>query len=199
MTSKKKRLPSAYQEVEYIECTGAQYIKTNYIPQEFDSIKCIFSMSEFYQSNSINWTLFSAGIGTYQLIVLLTKNTWVDGAYYKYFASGDASKFTFRPNIDTKYEMDINSNGMISCNGHTVRSNYQNAVNTPLYLMMRANNTSPFKGKIYNFSIINHGISMINLVPCYRKSDGEIGMYDTVSKTFFTNAGTGTFLKGADV
>lgn len=38
-----------------------------------------------------------------------------------------------------------------------------------------------------------------NFIPCYRKSDGEIGMYDTVSKTFYTNAGTGTFLKGEDV
>lgn len=43
------------------------------------------------------------------------------------------------------------------------------------------------------------GAKEAEFVPCYRKSDGEIGMYDTVSKTFYTNAGTGTFLKGADV
>lgn len=36
-------------------------------------------------------------------------------------------------------------------------------------------------------------------VPCYRKSDGEIGMYDLVSNSFFTNAGSGTFEKGNDV
>ena len=38
-----------------------------------------------------------------------------------------------------------------------------------------------------------------DLVPCYRKSDGVIGMYDTVRKTFLMNAGSGTFTKGADV
>lgn len=201
MASKKKesRLPSAYQEVGYIESTGTQYIKTNYIPQNLDSIKCLFSMSEFYLSTSTNWTLFSAGTGTYQLILLLTNNGRFNGAYYKYFTSGAASQFDFRPEIDTKYEIDINSNGIISCNGCTARSNYQNAVNTPLYLMMRANNTSPFKGKFYNFSIINNGINMIDLVPCYRKSDEEIGMYDLVSQNFFTNAGTGVFSKGNDV
>lgn len=36
-------------------------------------------------------------------------------------------------------------------------------------------------------------------IPCYRKSDGEIGMYDLVSNSFFTNAGSGTFEKGNDV
>ena len=36
-------------------------------------------------------------------------------------------------------------------------------------------------------------------IPCYRKSDSEPGMYDLVSKMFFTNAGTGEFLVGPDV
>ena len=29
-----------------------------------------------------------------------------------------------------------------------------------------------------------------------RNSDGVLGMYDTVSQQFFTNAGTGTFIAG---
>ena len=194
----KKRLPSAYQEVEYIESTGTQYIKTNYIPQKFDSIKCLFSMSEFYTSKSTHWTLFSAGTDTHQLIVLLAKDD-VDGAYYKYFARGDAPRFNFYPNINIKYEINIDSNGIISCNNYTAQSRYQGAVDTPLYLMERANKSSPFKGKIYNFIISNNEINVLHLIPCYRKSDGEIGMYDTVAKTFLTNQGTGTFLKGADV
>lgn len=38
-----------------------------------------------------------------------------------------------------------------------------------------------------------------NMIPCYRKSDGEIGMYDTINNIFYTNFGTGSFLKGNDV
>ena len=38
-----------------------------------------------------------------------------------------------------------------------------------------------------------------DLVPCYRKSDNVIGMYDIVRKTFLTNVGTGSFTKGANV
>lgn len=36
-------------------------------------------------------------------------------------------------------------------------------------------------------------------IPCYRKSDGEIGLYEKYTDQFLTNQGTGTFTKGADV
>ena len=53
--------------------------------------------------------------------------------------------------------------------------------------------------RIYKYSVEYDGDLIQNLIPCYRKSDNEPGMYDTVSKTFFTNSGTGTFLVGNDV
>lgn len=36
-------------------------------------------------------------------------------------------------------------------------------------------------------------------IPCYRKSDGEIGLYEKYTKQFLTNSGTGAFTKGPDV
>ena len=36
-------------------------------------------------------------------------------------------------------------------------------------------------------------------VPCYRKADGVIGLYEKHSGTFLTNAGAGSFAKGPDV
>ena len=54
--------------------------------------------------------------------------------------------------------------------------------------------------KIYYFKIYDNNNNLIcDLVPCYRKSDGVIGMYDLVSDVFRTNLGTGTFTKGPDV
>lgn len=43
------------------------------------------------------------------------------------------------------------------------------------------------------------GKDVFDPIPCYRKADGVIGMYDLVSGTFYTNEGTGSFTKGADV
>jgi len=43
------------------------------------------------------------------------------------------------------------------------------------------------------------GTPIRNFVPCYRKADNVIGLYDMVEGKFYTNAGTGAFTKGADV
>lgn len=53
--------------------------------------------------------------------------------------------------------------------------------------------------QVYYFQFYRNGKQIGNFIPCYRKSDGEIGMYDTVTKAFFTNNGSGTFTKGADL
>ena len=36
-------------------------------------------------------------------------------------------------------------------------------------------------------------------IPCYRKSDGVIGLYEKYTGEFLTNQGTGTFTKGSDI
>ena len=54
--------------------------------------------------------------------------------------------------------------------------------------------------KVKSFQYYDKNDTLIcDLIPCYRKSDGVIGMYDIVRKIFLTNAGSGSFTKGADV
>jgi hypothetical protein len=53
-------------------------------------------------------------------------------------------------------------------------------------------NTIPVK--TYSSKMIKNGVVVQNLIPCVRKSDSKPGMYDTVSKTFYTNAGSGEFI-----
>lgn len=48
--------------------------------------------------------------------------------------------------------------------------------------------------RVYNFKIYEGTRMVWNGVPCVRVSDDEPGMYDFVSKTFFTNAGSGAFI-----
>lgn len=61
------------------------------------------------------------------------------------------------------------------------------------------NSNFDFKGKIYSFSMTYEGDPLLNLIPCYRKSDNVIGFYDTVEGTFYTNSGSGNFTKGGNV
>ena len=40
----------------------------------------------------------------------------------------------------------------------------------------------------------------MHLVPCYKKSNNEIGLYDTLNDIFYTNGFSGTpFTKGPDI
>lgn len=71
-----------------------------------------------------------------------------------------------------------------------------------LYLF--ANNTGGTLGecsnlKIYSFTL-SDGNNLINLVPCKRKKDGVIGMLDTNSETFYSNAGNQLgFIAGPEI
>lgn len=53
--------------------------------------------------------------------------------------------------------------------------------------------------KLYKAKCIIDNTLVRDFIPCYRKSDNEIGLYDLVNNTFYTNSGTGTFLKGNDI
>lgn len=54
--------------------------------------------------------------------------------------------------------------------------------------------------RVYSFKHWDKNDVLVrDMVPCYRREDNVIGMYDLVSRTFFTNAGTGVFTCGGDV
>lgn len=52
---------------------------------------------------------------------------------------------------------------------------------------------------IYHWKCTKNGEDIINLIPCYSKTTLEIGMLDVVSKTFYTNEGSGEFIKGQNI
>ena len=53
--------------------------------------------------------------------------------------------------------------------------------------------------RAYSFKIKDGNSLVRNFIPCYRKSDNVAGMYDLVTNTFYTNAGTGDFIVGPDL
>ncbi len=57
----------------------------------------------------------------------------------------------------------------------------------------------PVSAKLYSTKLIENGVLTRDFIPCYRKVDGVIGLYDLVTNEFFTNKGTGVFLKGVDI
>lgn len=51
--------------------------------------------------------------------------------------------------------------------------------------------------QIKRFKLYNENNKLVlNLLPATRMSDSVVGMYDTISNSFFTNSGTGDFIIG---
>lgn len=199
------RIPSEYQEVEYLESTGTQYIDTGI--QARSGVKCTASIM-WISGGATDACILGGRKGLSSRIMLIHQypaNKWTlgYGSSYTHLSRLDygniyyieskllAGEQLLRVNKETIYEGTDDSEYSNDCNLAMFACRYDNnAKSVSLYS----------KARIYSMLIKNGDDEpLANFIPCYRKSDNEIGMYDTVSKIFFTNQGTGTFLKGNDV
>lgn len=198
------RLPAEYQEVEYLESTQSQYIDTNYIPNVNSEITIVFSDFSFinndgggqYRSPYGYWqsgASIQASRQNTSTTIYTSFGNRVDVSYSTRYGWKNVIRHVLSK--DGVYENDTRMLGAYS-------SLEFNQATGSVYIFARnASGVAQRKVnmKLYSFTISENSEPMQNLIPCYRKSDNEPGMYDTVSKSFYTNSGTGTFLMGDPV
>jgi len=209
-------LPANYQRVEYIESSGTQYIDTGKNIDLADDIELTFSVNTNSYSNAAKFRIFGAQSGNniFQMNMLVNvgclnifkKSISTVAAGYTYLQYPNSSTALTNGTIYT-----VKTNGLtILVNGTTLGTLAQSVTtgeisNSAMTIFARRNagtvdSIADCGMKCYGFKRWDGNGSLVqNLIPCYRKSDGVIGMYDLVSATFFTNSGTGTFIKGADI
>lgn len=194
------RLPSEFQEVEYIESTGTQYIDT--LLNVSSGMRFV---SDFKFTNA-GTTHYNPIIGTQN-----TSSPWSD-CFIRYAKMDYAFEYSAYANrvpvdIGTKYnvdytytptKMEFRLDGVLKDQktlSNATISNYS------MYLMGVHNGGSTHSSfvALYTAKFYVNGELVRDFIPCYRKSDNEIGLYDIVNNQFYTNQGSGTFIKGADV
>jgi hypothetical protein len=127
------RLPSAYDKIPYVTADGNQAIRTDYVPVQYD---------EFHirvKGLNVNGTLLSAGVGTYQTVLI--GGSGGTGWYYRYFSSSTVT-VSAGYTQGQWYDIDIGSEGVLHTNDKTFTSPYQSALDgtaTNLYLFERRN------------------------------------------------------------
>ena len=194
-------LPSEYQEVKYLESTGAQYIDSGISLNDKDfAISCDFEQTQYFSSTE--QALFSIWTSQY--------NYWNCFIYAKSIRVYTAAHHVISDAITTGERRKVT----VERNSSSWKLNYKNqsiqwsytptSINpTTLKIFTRGDTPSQYSSnthiKMYALIIKIEGNEEANFIPCYRKSDRKPGMYDLVTKTFFTNAGTGEFIVGADV
>ena len=189
------RLPQGYQEVEYIESSGTQYIDTGYKPTSNNlRIACEFEYTADHSASSV---FGSESSGKYSIV------PWGAPEFYVGSSTQLLAQTTA---LNTKYALDAHANAgtlTVSLNGKTNSASYSGSilttVNMGIFCNIIAGVANQFCSmKLYAMYIYDNGNLVRDFVPCYRKSDNVAGLYDLVNNVFYTNAGSGVFAVGAD-
>ena len=203
VAAKPAGLPNGYTALEYLESTGTQYLNLGQRIGSGENITTKFAYTKDVvgiwfgaresDSRSAGFVFEFAQYANNLLII--SQNTTVTSyhgyqvnnlsfmtPYTLHWYGNPLQKPTLAPNKEFG-----NAQGGLNESNYLVTPPY----NAFLFAYNRANSVSGKKPmRIYYFTVEGK----MNLIPAQRNSDGELGMYDTISNTFFTNAGTGKFL-----
>ena len=192
------RIPSEYQEVEYLESTGTQYIDTGVVVRsditetDYYEVDCSVEFPSLNgSSTNVFWSYTPSS----------SAGTWIGvSSNNKFTATGQTTSLADPSQRNHVVSRFYKKSQVVTINDDvTTTNNIVNFREGSFTLFADKNLTYVSNARFYKASISFNSELQVNLIPCYRISDNVLGMYDTVSKTFFTNAGTGTFLVGHDV
>lgn len=197
-------MPNEYQEVEWIENNSrGTYFNTQLSVANATRIQANAKF-EWVQAEPNERCFLGCRTNTDRCMIfnMYPSLTWEIG-----YATSYKSGSTFTTNTLYEVSADFQSGSQtVVANGDTVLSS------TIVGTVMQTNtlwvlgNNYPQSGnkfycraKIYSLDITIDGVKERDFVPCYRKADDVIGLYDLVYGEFYTNQGTGTFMKGPEV
>lgn len=189
-------LPYEYQQVEYIESTGTQYIDTNENANNISEINIKFNLTKDIGAHQgILGGGYSEENSTFQIVfnndTKKIGTTWGNNR----IAIDYDTNIHYAKVSTTKCVIDSRE----SSNTSTINDNRN------VYLFARRSDNlgqgieNYSYCKIYKCEMYNNNVMIHKFIPCYLKDNNEIGLYDLIGKKFYTNQGTGTFLKGNDV
>lgn len=182
-------LPNELQEVEYIESTGTQFINTGFTPNQNTKVS-LTVQKDASQSGSMFGSRVSNQSQAYTFQISSSDKQFISG-----YGGGTEPSNTVN---DGQVHTLMRDKGDFYVDGVLKVSQTRPDFTCPgnAYLFTMYNNAAPTGGtpmKLYYCKIWDNGTLARNFIPCYRKADSVIGLYDSVNGVFYTNAGTGTF------
>ena len=189
------RLPAEYQEVEYIQWTWSWWTSWTYIDTWFKPNNNTRYVVEYEKADSRQAPIWCwNNPANYGLIII---------DQYVHYAT-EIQYTSWLNAINTKLLADLNKNNFyldeVLKNTFTADT-FQMNINAWLFCWNRNGEQSNnyWNIKIWSAKIYDDWTLVRDFVPCYRKQDSVIWMYDIVNNVFYTNAGSWAFTKWADI
>lgn len=192
------RLPLEYQEVEYIQSSWTQWIDT----WLYWNLNRKFILDTKRSSTLSYWLVFGANSSWWEQLYIRDWN--------KVYLNWSAVSWVSAPSSNVRHIIEYNTtswNAYIKLDWTTVASsswtNTNNKKLTLFWTYETSNAQTPtwYSTKIYSFKWYDTSNNELlrDFVPCYRRIDWAIWMYDLVNDQFYTNAGSWTFSRGNEV
>lgn len=201
------RIPSEYQEVEWIQAAAnvGAYIDLGFSYDTGATIK----LGQWVMNHNTAYPFGSTDSnGSYRCCLSSPYSNYAVAYYYDTVAHSTS--------IHCEYVVNQLNHIVVTYKAGTIRlENLTNGesvstdtlksytISANHYLFAQNYKGAPRFGDIRRISYFQYydktDTLICDLVPCYRKADGVIGMYDIVRNIFLTNVGSGTFTKGADM
>jgi len=203
-TAEQINLPSEYQQIEFVQSNGTQYIDTGVSVKSntmiiFDAafLEGTHNGEEYVSSQDYNF------IGSYGNRTGLAFATY--NGKFRFWNTAPQTQ-VFQYSYNTRYKIILNDNGVYSVNGTNVALTAYNVSENPnsIYIFAAQHTGSvgsplkPGAMKFYGAEIYENGEILRDFIPV-KSSDGVIGLYDLVNEEFYDNDGTGTFVAGPEV
>lgn len=201
---KKSKLPYPYQEVEYIESTGTQYINIPFNNTNASKNKYYY---KYMHRNPISKssTLLGNATGTNRIGMLWFRT---DNTTRMSIGSVTSGSSVFKVDTILQQQLEVtvevdNTNNKYSVNYNGSEYNDisfsgTSKTSSGLKIFNSGSGTSQASNIVlYNLKIWNDNTLIRNFIPCYRKTDNVIGVYDLVTSIFY--GATGTLTVGNDV
>lgn len=194
-------LPSNYVRVDYIESHGNEYIDTGFKPNNNTKLELTFKIEEITEwdhpfgtcggpsgsnrffliersGSSSNWTLY-LGTSIHSLNSVEFSNV------KKAIFNDENHRFIY-------------DNQIIQFTNNLFNSDYDLILFSATWYTGDISDVKTIQ-RIYNSKIYDNGTLIRDFIPVKNKNTNELGLYDLVNDTFYTNAGTGAFTYGQEM
>lgn len=187
-------VPIGYEKLEYIESTGTQYVDTGVKPTQ--DTRVVMDVQCLRNVGDTMW-LYCGRDGA---SVNAFGAFWVNGmAAFGGTYGNKQEYYVHRGEVTERLSIDHNMGVLeISGDSHDFgAATFSSSVNIALLARNSGGVVDAFAvARLYSCQISSDSVMQRNFIPAKRESDNSVGLYDTVTGTFFGNSGTGTFTAG---
>ena len=181
-------IPSAYEQLKYIENNSTAYIETGFTPNINSSFLYTFAYTRFTNDDCFGVGYYSSGWGLHT------------------HGMGEEIGYTFGRDIGVHYSNDHSKHSFGLIGNQVIYDN--KAVST--FTRNNIDETHPLKifcphtkspgnyqyQRVYGLKLWDGNILVHNFIPVRRRRDGKIGMLDKIDGQFYTSPNGVEFIGG---